>query len=85
MAVEEVPWPQPRLGHEVWHAALCPTDLRIVEQDLLRLHLRIISGHLIVGEVVGSPRVVGRRLVRRRSVLKVEEDGRMRPRGLTRT
>lgn len=39
-----------------WHAALCPTDLRIVEQDLLRLHLRIISGHLIVGEVVGSPK-----------------------------
>ncbi len=38
-----------------------------------------ISGRQIVGEVAGSPCVVGMDLVRRRSVLKMEEDSCMRP------
>jgi propanol-preferring alcohol dehydrogenase len=67
LRIEDVPAPEPIPGHvllRVLACGVCRTDLHIVEGELPPLHLRVIPGHQIVGEIVEvvKPRV-GRTLL----------------------
>lgn len=58
----DVPEPQPALGEvlvKVRACGVCRTDLHVVEGELRQLRERLIPGHQIVGELIGTGQRVG--------------------------
>src|SRR6059058_4621450 len=57
LKIEDVPAPEPKPGHvvlKVLACGVCRTDLHIVEAELPPRMPRVISGHQIVGEIIGG-------------------------------
>lgn len=60
--LEERDVPTPGVGEimlRVLACGVCRTDLHIIDEELVPLHERIVPGHQIVGEVVGTGQRVG--------------------------